>query len=66
MDIKLTKMKLWNRKHTKCASFKRTESEVKLGTLYFNNIKNTAGRYEVLFDINVTDKCIAGYKTHTR
>ena len=56
LDTKLTKMKLWNGKHSKYASFKRIESKVKLGTLHFNNMKTIAGTNEVLFDINGTEK----------
>ena len=65
MDIKITKMQMWTGKHTKHVSFKKTESKVKLGTLHFNNMKNIAGRYEALFDINAMDRVQAGNKTCT-
>ena len=56
---------MWTRKHTKHVSFKRTERKVKPGTLHFNNVKNIAGRYEVLFDVNVLDKVKVGDKMFT-
>ena len=65
MNIKITKMQMWTGKHTKHVSFKKTESKVKLGTLHFNNMKNIAGRYEALFDINAMDRVQVGNKTCT-
>ena len=65
IDVKITKMQMWTGKHTKHVSFKRTESKVKLGTLHFNNVKNVAGRYEVLFDVNVLNKVKVGDKMFT-
>ena len=64
MDVKLMEMKLWNETHAKCVSFKRTNSEVKLGTLHFNNMKNVEARYEVLENMNVMENFTVGDKTH--
>ena len=37
-------------------SFKHTSLDIKLGTLYLNNISNIVAKYEVLYDINIDDE----------
>ena len=54
MDSKLMEMKLWNGTHAKHISFKKTNSEVKLGSLYVDNI-NVEARYDVLENLNVME-----------
>ena len=63
MGIKLMEIKLWNRTNAKHIYFKTTDNKAKLGTLHFNNKKNTEDRCEVLEDIDVMDKFIVGDET---
>ena len=56
-------MKLWNGTHKKHISFKRVESKIKLGSLNFNNMKNSEARHEVLKNINVVDNFTIGNET---
>ena len=60
MGIRLMEMKLCNGTHAKHVSFKRSDNNVKLGTLCFNNMKNLEARHEVLEDFNVMDKFRVG------
>ena len=55
MDMKLMELKIWNGTHTNNVSFKRTNSEVKLMTLHFNDIKNVEARYEAIEYIHEMD-----------
>ena len=57
-------MKLWNGTHITHIYFKRTNSEVKLGTLYVNKMKNVEDRYKVLENMNVMENFIVGGENH--
>ena len=46
------------------AFLSKTNTEIKLGTLYFNNMNNVEARYEVLERMNVMENFIAGEEMH--
>ena len=56
INIKLMKAKFWNRSHMKYALFKKTNLEIRLGTLHLNNLRNIETRYEILEDLNIKNK----------
>ena len=53
--IKLMEIKSWNGNHTKCISFKKTNTEAKLGTLHFENMNNVQATHEVLEKMKVME-----------
>ena len=55
IDKKLVQKILWDRNYTKYVSFWETYPNIRLGTLYLNNIKNVKGKYEVLEKVLVID-----------
>jgi len=55
VDYNLVNAKLWDGGYTKYISFKETDSNLRLGTLYSNNARNIKGKYKVLENVLVSN-----------
>ena len=48
-------MKFQNGNHTKYISFKKTNTQIKLGILYSNNLRNIELEYEIFKDLDINN-----------
>lgn len=45
----------WDSNYTKYVSFKETDSDIRLGTLYSNNAKNMEEKFKILKNTNANN-----------